>query len=386
MAEEAKIREAAVPEAFSDEFDFAAVLSAFPLEGTLLGAVRYGQGHINDTFAAWYRAADGRPRRWLLQRVNTRVFRDPDGLMANIEAVTSYIAGRFRAAGLDPERRTLQVVRTRAGGPLHRDADGGCWRVYVFVEGARTYQLAQGPHQLREAGRAFGAFQRMLADFPADRLRETIPKFHDTPSRYAAFEAAAARDARGRAAGCAAEIAFARARAEETGRLLEAHAAGLVPLRVTHNDTKFNNVMIDDATGEGICVVDLDTVMPGLSLYDFGDAIRSGANTAEEDERDLSKVTMDLGLFEGFASGFLETAGASLTAGELDLLAFSAKLITFEIGLRFLTDHLDGDVYFKVHRDGHNLDRARTQFTLVADMEAKRREMERIVKRLPKGG
>lgn len=366
----------------STEYGFDAVAAAFPLPGTFLGAVRHGEGHIHSTYAAWFREPDGTERRWLLQRINGNVFRNPDGLMENIESVTRFLRAKILAEGRDPERRTLQVVRTRAGTPLHRDPDGGCWRLYVFLEGARTYQQAHKLSHLREAGRAFGTFQRHLADFPAETLHETIPRFHDTPSRYEAFEAAVARDAANRAAGCAAEIAFARARAEETGRLLAAHAEGRVPMRVTHNDTKFNNVMIDDATGEGICVVDLDTVMPGLSLYDFGDAIRSGANTAEEDERDLSKVALDLPHFESFATGYLEAAGTALAPEELDLLAFSAKLIAFEIGLRFLADHLDGDVYFRVHRPGHNLDRARNQFALVADMERKMPEMERIVRRL----
>ena len=372
----------AVPSTFSTEHDFAALVEAFPLPGTFLGAVRHGEGHIHDTYAVWFREPDGSVRRWLLQRINGTIFREPDGLMANIEAVTRFLREKAAAEGLDPDRRTLRIVRTHAGTPLHRDAEGGCWRMCLFVEGARTYQLAKHPGHLREVGRAFGAFQRHLADFPAHTLHVTIPRFHDTPARYAAFEEAVARDAAGRAAGCAAEIAFARARAGETGHLIAAHAEGRVPMRVTHNDTKFNNVMIDDATGEGICVVDLDTVMPGLSLYDFGDAVRSGASAAEEDERDLSKVRLDLGLFEAFAAGFLETAGAALTPDEIGLLAFSPKLITFELGLRFLADHLNGDAYFRVHREGHNLDRARNQFALVADMEAKMPEMERIVDRL----
>ncbi len=364
------------------EFDFLSIVPHFAFEGDFLEAARYGQGHINDTFAARFRLPDGRIRRYLVQRINTRVFREPERLMENIQAVTTFLRQRILAAGGDPRRETLTLIPDGGGRPYYRDPDGGVWRAYVFIEGARTYQLARSPDQMLQAGRAFGTFQRQLADFPAGRLHETIPHFHDTPARIRALEDAVRRDPAGRAAGVAAEIAFVRERAAEAGRLQEGLAEGRLPLRVTHNDTKLNNVMIDDATGAAVCVIDLDTVMPGLSLYDFGDAIRSGTSTAEEDERDLEKVAMDPALFEGFARGFLETAGPALTDAETNLLAFSAKLITLEIGVRFLADHLEGDVYFRIHRTGHNLDRARNQFRLVADMEAQMPRMEAIIHRL----
>ncbi len=269
----------------------------------------------------------------------------------------------------------LALVPTRAGGVFHIDADGGYWRAYHFIDGAKTYDAVQAPDQAFQAARAFGEFQKLLADLPTPRLHDTIPDFHHTPKRFAALEHAIEADVAGRAATTSSEIEFALARQSMCGVLLD---AGL-PERVTHNDTKINNVMLDDITGEGICVIDLDTVMPGLALYDFGDMVRTGTSPAPEDERDLSKVHLQFSFFEALARGYLSSAGGFLTREEKHYLAFSGKLITFEIGLRFLTDYLAGDTYFKVHREGHNLDRCRTQFKLLASMEQQEEQMVRLV-------
>jgi Ser/Thr protein kinase RdoA (MazF antagonist) len=267
------------------------------------------------------------------------------------------------------------LIPTQTGHPCHVDELGNHWRVYIFIEKARTYDAVESPAQAFQAARAFGQFQKLLADLPAPRLHDTIQDFHHTPKRYAALEQAIAADVANRARLVKPEIEFARKRQAITARLLDAR----LPERVTHNDTKFNNVMLDDATGEGICVIDLDTVMPGLALYDFGDMVRTTTSPAKEDERDLSKVTMQFPMFEALVRGYLATAAEFLTPAEKELLAFSGRLITFEIGLRFLTDFLAGDVYFKVHRDGHNLDRARTQFKLVESIEGQETAMNKLV-------
>jgi Ser/Thr protein kinase RdoA (MazF antagonist) len=268
------------------------------------------------------------------------------------------------------------------GAAYHRDESGNFWRAYLFIEGARTYdEVGSGTHA-RESARAFGEFQRLLLDLPAPRLHETIPDFHHTPRRFAALEQAVEADPCNRAIQAAADIQFAMDRKEMTGRLIGLLEAGRLPERVTHNDTKINNVMLDDATGRGVCVIDLDTVMPGLVLYDFGDEIRTTTATAAEDERDLLKVRFRLDMFEALVQGYFEAAHDFLTPAELDNLAFSGRLITFEIGIRFLADFLAGDVYFKTHRAGHNLDRARTQFEMVRQMEQKEDAMAKIVDRL----
>jgi Ser/Thr protein kinase RdoA (MazF antagonist) len=360
--------------------DLSSIVGGFAVEGAFQGAAPYGSGHINDTYAVRCATAAG-VRRYLLQRINHRVFKDPAKLMENISRVTRHLRSRIEAAGGDADRQALTLVPTTGGGPVLSDAAGNFWRMYLFIEGARTYDVVEKADHVYEAARAFGEFQRGLADLPAPRLHETIPDFHHTPKRVAAFREVLAADAVGRAAGVRREIEFVLDRADRAGRLVELAAAGRLPERITHNDTKFNNVMIDDATGRGLCVVDLDTVMPGLALYDFGDAVRSGACTAAEDERDLARVAMDLGAFERLARGYLDAARDFLTAPEIDELAFSAWLITLEIGIRFLTDHLAGDVYFKVHRPGHNLDRCRTQFAMVADMERQADAMAAVVHR-----
>jgi aminoglycoside phosphotransferase (APT) family kinase protein len=300
--------------------------------------------------------------------------------MENIERVTAHLAARLNG-NPDRARRVLQLIPARDGRRWAMNAEIGCWRAYRFIERARTYDAVESVEQAFQAGQAFGRFQQLLADLPAPRLHDTIPDFHHTPKRFAAFERAVAADTAGRARDARAEIDFAFAHRPMAGVLLD---AGL-PERVTHNDTKFNNVMLDDLSGEGICVIDLDTVMPGLALYDFGDMVRTTTSPAMEDERDLSKVTMQFPMFEALTRGYLSAAGGFLTNAEKELLVFSGKLITFEIGIRFLTDHLAGDTYFKVHREGHNLDRCRTQFKLVESIEQQEDRMNRLVSELAAG-
>ena len=329
-------------------------------------AERYGAGHINDTFAVW--AAD-HSRRWILQRINTDTFTDPAGLMENVTGVTSYLRREILARGGDPDRETLNVVPTREGKPYYTDCEGGAWRAYLFVEGTVCLQKVENERDFYTAAETFGNFQNQLAGYPAATLHETIARFHDTPNRYANFEKALAADVMGRAKEIGPEIAFIRAREADCHVLVDQLAAGVLPLRVTHNDTKLNNVLIDQATGKGICVIDLDTVMPGLSAYDFGDSIRFGANDCAEDEPDQSKVHFSLHLYEVFARGYLAAAGSAMTEAERRSLPWGAKLMTLECGIRFLTDYLEGDHYFKISRPAQNLDRARTQFTLVEGME-----------------
>ena len=329
-------------------------------------AQRYGAGHINDTFAVW--AAD-HSRRWILQRINTDTFTDPAGLMENVTGVTSYLRREILARGGDPDRETLNVVPTREGKPYYTDCEGGAWRAYLFVEGTVCLQKVENERDFYTAAETFGNFQNQLAGYPAATLHETIARFHDTPNRYANFEKALAADVMGRAKDVGPEIAFIRAREADCRVLVDQLAAGVLPLRVTHNDTKLNNVLIDQETGKGICVIDLDTVMPGLSAYDFGDSIRFGANDCAEDEPDQSKVHFSLHLYKVFAEGYLAAAGSAMTEAERRSLPWGAKLMTLECGIRFLTDYLEGDHYFKISRPDQNLDRARTQFTLVQGME-----------------
>lgn len=333
----------------------------------------YGNGHINETYAAYYTAPDGSEYRTILQRINTHVFTDPAGLMENINGVTSFLRQRVG------ERQTMTVIPTLDGKTYYADPEGGCWRSYIFIEKATAYDRIEKDSDFDTCGESFGRFQQQLAEYPARELHETIPNFHHTPCRYEALKAAIAADKVGRVASVAKEIAFALEREESAGQLVRWLEDGTIPYRVTHNDTKLNNILIDDATGKGLCVIDLDTVMPGAAAYDFGDSIRSGATTGAEDEKDLSKVELSLHLFEVFARGYLRSAGAFLTPAELDSLAIGARMMTLECGVRFLTDYLDGDNYFRIHRPEHNLDRCRAQFKLVADMEKKMAQMQAIV-------
>ncbi len=335
----------------------------------------YGNGHINDTYIA-----ESDPK-YILQRINNSVFKNPEQVMSNITGVTEHLRKKITDAGGNPERETLNLVKTVDGKSFYKADDGNYFRMYKFIEGAVSYDSVENPAQLYEAARAFGKFQSMLSDYPVDKIYETIPDFHDTGKRYAALEAAVDKDVVGRCGLVEKEIEFAFARRQDTNVIVDAIAAGKVPVRVTHNDTKLNNVMLDEKTGEGVCVIDLDTVMPGSLLYDYGDALRFGASSGAEDECDLDKIWFDLELFEAFTKGFLEEVGSNLTDEEIKLLPFSAKLMTYECGIRFLTDYLSGDTYFKIHRKNHNLDRARTQFKLVADMEKKMDTMSGIIKK-----
>lgn len=360
----------------------ADVASHLDTRGRLVSAVRWGSGHINDTFAATFEADDG-TYRLVLQRINRHVFPEPAKVMENAGAVTRHLRARLSAASPPPadlDRRALRLVATKEGADWLVDAEGEPWRAWHFVEGARSVDVVKDPRTAYEAARAFGEFQRLLLDYDGPPLHETLPLFHHTPTRFARFRAAAEADRAGRSSGAAAEVDFALSCETLAGRLVALQASGDAPLRATHNDTKVNNVLLDSATGEGLCVIDLDTVMPGLSLYDFGDLVRTAASPSAEDERDLSKVGVSDVLFEALVQGYLSAAGGFLTAAELDHLVDAARVIVLTIGLRFLTDHLEGDVYFRVHREGHNLDRARTQFALLrslTDGEARLRALVR---------
>lgn len=357
-----------------------AAARGFALGGVVTSATPYGSGHIHDTFCVEFArggAHAGVRQRAILQRMNERIFRDVPALMENIGRVTRHLAEKV-AGEPESERRALQLIKTRAGGTWLRDEEGGAWRAYRMIERARTVDAVSGSEQAFEAGKAFGGFQQMLADLPTPRLHETIPDFHHTPKRFAALHGAIEADAAGRAKSAEAEIRFALSQEAKARVMLD---AGL-PERVTHNDTKINNVMLDEATGEGLCVIDLDTVMPGFAPYDFGDLVRTTTSLAAEDERDLSKVRLEWELYEALLRGYLSGTRDFMTKDERGLLAFGGWLITFQIGMRFLTDYLAGDRYFKVHRAGQNLDRARTQFALARQIEAGEERMNRLAERL----
>ena len=349
------------------------VISQFDLD---FKVAPYGNGHINDTYVA-----DCEPR-YILQRINSNVFKNPEEVMENIAAVCDFLRGKIAAEGGDPDRETLSLIRTRDGKNYYKASDEDYFRVYKFIEDAYSVDIPENHEQFYSAARAFGKFQRLLSDFPAENLHETIVDFHNTEKRYENFENAVKADAKKRLKTVADEVEFVRSRKGITTLITDCMEKGIIPLRVTHNDTKLNNVMLDSKSDAGLCVVDLDTVMPGSLLYDFGDALRTGANTAAEDETDLSRVIFDLGMFEAFAKGFLEELCGKITSEEIKLLPMSAIIMTFECGMRFLTDYLEGDTYFKTHRENHNLDRARNQFKLVEDMEKKIPEMETIIKKL----
>jgi hypothetical protein len=359
--------------------DLAEIAGQFCFVGSLIEALPFGRGHINDTYAVSYRRPEGSTHRYILQRINRFVFKNPELVMDNLEQVTRHLRAKIIAAGGDPQRETLNLVPALDQRSYYRDPAGEYWRALLFIEGASTYEGAVSAQHIYQAARAFGNFQRQLADFPAVKLHETIPFFHDTPRRFRAFEEAVQGDARQRARQVRAEIEFLEQREPDTRILVDGIASGLLPLRVTHNDTKFNNVMIDDRSGQAICILDLDTVMPGLALYDFGDAVRSTAALAAEDEPDSAKAGISLEVFDSLAHGYLDVARDFLTPAELDHLAFSARLITLEQAIRFLGDYLNGDIYYKVHRPGQNLDRARTQIGMLRDMEAHFDQMQALI-------
>lgn len=344
----------------------AAAAAQFQAGSTVKSALPYGEGHINDTFLIEMTAA---PHRYILQRINTNVFANPEMLMQNVVAVTEYLQSAIGEQGGNPAEETMTVIPAKDGRAYFTANDGTVWRMYIFIEKGISFQTAEPPQALAASAKAFGRFAKMLDGFPAAQLHETIPHFHDTPRRLQNLKQALEADACARAAGCGPEIDFVLQREKDCRVLMDLLAAGELPLRVTHNDTKLNNVLIDPDTLRGVCVIDLDTVMPGLIHNDFGDAIRTGATTAAEDERDLSKVEFSLPLYQMYARSYLEELGDILKPKEREMLPWGAKLMALECGMRFLTDHLEGDVYFKTHRPNHNLDRTRTQLKLVQDME-----------------
>ena len=346
------------------------VLSAFTLEGSVLSCERYGEGHINET----YKVVCDSGRWYILQKLSTSAFKRPDQLMENVIGVTAFLQSR-----LDDPRGALNLIPTVAGAFSYVNSEGAYYRLYDFVTDSYTLQPPSTAQDFYESAVAFGNFQRLLADYPAETLYETIVDFHNTPARYRNLHAAIEADKMGRVKNCQHEIDGYLKREADGSVLMDMLARGELPLKVTHNDTKINNVMMDIHTNKGLCVIDLDTVMPGLASFDFGDSIRFGASTASEDETDLSKVTMSLDLFRTFTEGFLTACGDALTAKEIETLPWGAKLMTLECGARFLTDYLDGDNYFRIHREHHNLDRARTQLKLVEDMEQKWEQMDEII-------
>lgn len=355
-------------------------IEAFCIEGEQIEKAPYGNGHINDTFLLKYRCQDNHIKKYILQRMNHEIFKNTRELMENVTGVTTYLRKQILKYGGDPERETLNFLPTCNGESYYVDSTDNSWRVCSFVEDTTCLEAVNTPDDFYQSAVAFGNFQKLLSEYPAHTLHETILNFHNTVSRFEDFKKAVNADVCGRAKDVEAEIKFAMDREQDAAVLVNMQAAGELPLRVTHNDTKLNNVLLDRETGKAICVIDLDTVMPGLAVNDFGDSIRFGANTALEDEQDLSKVSLDLNLFDIYSKGFLEACGKNLTKNEIEMMPTGAKMMTFECGIRFLSDYLQGDVYFKTSRDKHNLDRCRTQFKLVAEMEKQWDAMHRIVK------
>ena len=358
-----------------DQNTIKSVAAHFAFSGTLANVKELTAGNINVTYRLTY-VREGLPHQYIIQRINTGAFKDPVSLMDNVGKVTAHIRTSYQAEGINPDRRVLTFVPADNGTLLYTDPEGGAWRAYHYVDGVTAYDQIESSDLFREAGRGFGEFQTRLADFPAAELVETIPGFHNTAHRFGLFLKAVREDAAGRAASVSNEIAFFQERKD----LAHAIVSKLgdpeqLPLRVTHNDTKLNNVLIDNATGKALCVIDLDTVMPGSSLYDYGDAVRYGACTAAEDEPDTSKIGFDMTLFKAFTEGFVSATAGKLTDTEIRLLPLGVKVITYELAMRFLTDYLNGDVYFKTNYEGHNLVRARAQMKLLTVVEERYGEM-----------
>tara|TARA_Y100001934_G_scaffold103130_2_gene126791 strand:+ start:2206 stop:3309 length:1104 start_codon:yes stop_codon:yes gene_type:complete len=351
----------------------------FQIYGELRHAELCKIGHINETYTATYDQG-GTKVRYVHQKINQGVFRKPGQVMRNFVRVTRHIRQKLEQEGADQiTRRVITLVPTLDDKSTYRDKNGDYWRSFVFVEGVQTYEAVETPRQAYQAAHAFGLFQQQLVDLPSPRLHETIPNFHNSRLRFQALTKAVEADDFGRAASARKEIEFALKQEKIVDVFLNAMKKGKIPERITHNDTKFNNVMLDNETGEAMCVVDLDTVMPGCALYDFGDMVRTTTSSTLEDELDLSKVQMRLPMFKQLARGYIDATSSFLTKAERSLIAFSGKLITYTIGIRFLTDYLSGDTYFRVHRPRHNLDRARTQFKLVESIERKEETMQKFV-------
>ena len=363
--------------------DIRAVADAFCTEGQYDTFSPISDGHINRTYALTFHTPHGR-KRYVLQAVNTAVFTEPVLLIENIRNVTDFLREKIRAQGGDPARETLQLVAAKDG-KWYMENKGGFWRMYHYIEGAVAYQTVERPALFQNAARAFGKFQRLLSDYPAATLHETIPHFHDTPKRFRDFQQALEKNAAKRCDTAEKEIAFYLSHQSIAGTITDEIAKGNIPLRVTHNDTKLNNIMMDEKTDQAVCVIDLDTVMPGSALYDFGDSIRFGASSGAEDEQDVDQIYMRMDLFESYTKGYLEEAKTALTPAEIDGLPMSAVIMTLECGLRFLTDYLNGDTYFQTDYPTHNLVRCRTQAKLVEDMLQKQDQMHRIVRQAAKG-
>lgn len=354
--------------------DLNAILDKFNVKSRIQP---YGNGHINDTYCT-------DTPKVILQRINTEVFKDPKGVMENIENVTSFLREKIEAAGGDPDRETMTLIKTDKGENYYKYDDNNYFRVYKFIDHTKTIEDDKTYDDLYNAGKGFGKFQCMLGDYPAETLHETIVDFHNTPKRVRDLQKAIEENRANRADSVRDEIEFALKNADFASVVADGIEKGEIPLRVTHNDTKINNILFDETTGEAVCVIDLDTVMPGSMLYDFGDALRMGGSTAAEDETNLDIVHVDKEAFKRFAEGYLGETQDVLTKREIELLPFSVKLLTYECGIRFLTDYLNGDTYFKIHREHHNLDRARNQFKLVAELSELENELCDIVKGLVK--
>lgn len=342
----------------------------------------FGEGHINETYAVYMPGPDGKEvPLYVLQRININVFKNPDQLMDNIFGVTEYLRNIIRQEGGDLDRETLSYIKTKDGESYFEDDNGQPWRCLHYVSNSVCYQQVERPEQFYQSALSFGRFLKQLGEYPAESLYETIPQFHDTRKRFRDFVEAERKDVKNRARVCRSEIDFVLAREKDCGTLMEQLEDGVLPLRVTHNDTKLNNILFDKDTEEGLCIIDLDTIMPGLAANDFGDSIRFGASTAEEDEQDLEKVHFDIDLYEIYVKGYLEMAKEVLTPAEIESLPWGARLMTLECGMRFLADFLQGDVYFKTAYPEHNLVRARTQFRLVKEMEEQFDKMKDVLKK-----
>lgn len=350
-------------------------IGAFAFEGSIRAYRPFGNGHINDTYVVEMQEG----HRYIVQRINHEVFKKPWELMENVAGVTEFLRKKIIARGGDPLRETMNIVKTRDGANYYKDAIGCFWCAYLFIENATTFELVRNPEDFYQSGLGFGRFQGMLADYPVDTLHEVIPNFHNTPVRLQNFKDAVARDPLGRVKEVREEIDFVLAHEKDCFVLADLQKEGKLPLRVTHNDTKLDNIMIDNITHTALCVIDLDTVMPGLLVHDFGESIRFGAATSVEDEPDLSKMNLDLTLFEVYTRGFLEGCGGSLTECELDMLPMGAKIMTLENGMRFLADYIEGDIYYRIHYPTQNLNRARAQYKLIRDMERDWHKMHEII-------
>ena len=357
----------------------------FAVSGNFLYGEELRNGHINTTYRACYRTEDGHKERYILQRINEYVFKDPAQVMRNVEKVTRHITWKLLRRRRDAAGQTLNLYPARGGRNYIVLPDGGgMWRCYNNLEGTHTYDVVENTRQAYQAGFAFGSFQDLICDMNPEDIRESIPDFHNTPKRYADLLKSVEADVMGRATNCQAELELLKGWESRYSRITDMLASGEIPTRITHNDTKINNVMLDEDTDDAVCVIDLDTVMPGSVLYDFGDMVRTATCMASEDEEDLSKVKMEMPFFESLAEGYLDAAHGFLTQKEVEFMPFAGWLITTEIGIRFLTDYLDGDKYFRTEKPEHNLIRARNQFKLAQSIDSQMISMGKYVRRLMK--